>query len=220
MTGFPGAAPVFWPRTGPVPHRSLRRRFCTLWPETAPPDQDPLHNRTDNRTAQTGRRRHHPFPAPGVRAGVIAIPQKAEPPLQTSNNRTLKQWNRDERVDTTGLQQWGKTRQTTRNPAPFASRQQHSGHVDGPPPTRCKPVPDSTGKRHDHDRCVTGDGISRNRSRPGGDGRITGPNSSASVSGSGQTTTGSVTMCARKEASGADARARSAAISEVRGHLA
>ena len=28
--------------------------------------------------------------------------------MQTSNNRTLKQWNRYERVDTTGLQQWGK----------------------------------------------------------------------------------------------------------------
>ena len=77
MTGSPGAVPVFSRERWPVPHRSLRRRFCTLWPETATPDQDPLHDRTGNRAVQTGRR-NVPGPPPGVMAGTAAIPPKAE----------------------------------------------------------------------------------------------------------------------------------------------
>lgn len=36
---LPGAVPVFLSELWPVPHRSLRRRFCTLWSETVAPDQ-------------------------------------------------------------------------------------------------------------------------------------------------------------------------------------
>ena len=50
MTGSPGAAPVFVREQWPVPHRSLRCRFCTLWPEAAIPDRDPLHHETGNRS--------------------------------------------------------------------------------------------------------------------------------------------------------------------------
>ena len=42
MTGSPGAAPVFLRELWPVPHRSFRRRFCTLRPETAIPDPGPV----------------------------------------------------------------------------------------------------------------------------------------------------------------------------------
>ena len=66
---FSGCGAGVLARTWPVPHRSLRRRFCTLRPEAATPDQDPLHNRIDTR-ARTGRRcvigsrRRASWPAP------------------------------------------------------------------------------------------------------------------------------------------------------------
>ena len=86
--------------------RSLPARHRPEWPKTATPDQD--RDTTGLTTAaRTGRRRHHPFPAPGVVAGAKAIPRKAEPSSKTGDNRTLKQGNRDDRVDTTGLLQMG-----------------------------------------------------------------------------------------------------------------
>ncbi len=72
-------------------------------------------------------------PSPSVVAGVKA-PAEGRASSQTRGNRTLQQWNRFDRADTTGLPKLEKTRQTTRNAAPFASRQQQHGRAPGKPP--------------------------------------------------------------------------------------
>ncbi len=91
-----------------------------------PGSQDPLHDRTDNRAARTGRRRHHPFPAHGVVADVKAILEKAKPSSQTSRTGP-----RNSRIATIGSTQQDRRKWEKRGKPPRMPRIGSTANIGG-----------------------------------------------------------------------------------------